>query len=402
MEEITSFSAANDPRAPRSRGRRHVWNVVKVTLLIGVAASVLYWLRFAPVAVAGFEVTPGAVIAEVMGTGTLEARISATISPKISGRIVEVLVDQGDRVEAGQVLFRLDDSDLSRQVEIAENTLVSARRAVERQNADVTRANASLNLARIEHRRIEELLPQDSATSIELDRTTESLRMAEADLTRSEAALGEANSQVAVASSTLDYQRARLADSVIAAPFAGLIARRDHEAGDVVVPGSSVFLMLDTREMWIRAWVDETEMGRLHPDQAARIVFRSEPERSFPGHVARLGREADRETREFVVDVFADSLPENWAVGQRAEVYIETARATEVLTAPVNAVVWRDGQSGVFVENGGQAMWRPVRLGIRGAQSVEVQEGLAAGERIITPASPTAAALRDGQRVKVR
>ena len=131
-------------------------------------------------------------------------------------------------------------------------------------------------------------------------------------------------------------------------------------------------------------------------------MFRSEPERSFPGHVARLGREADRETREFIVDVRADSLPENWAVGQRAEVYIETARATEVLTAPVNAVVWRDGQSGVFVENGGHAMWRTLRLGIRGPQSVEVQEGLAAGERIIAPASPAAAALRDGQRVKVR
>lgn len=402
MGEIISLSTANDSKAPRSSVRRLVWRVAKVTVLVGIAVSVLNWMRFTAVSVEGFVVTTGAISAEVMGTGTLEARISATISPKISGRIVVVLADQGDRVEAGQVLFRLDDADLSRQVEIAENTLVSARRAVERQNADVARANASLNLARIEHRRIEELLPQNSATSIELDRTTELRRMAEADLTRSEAALAEAGSQVAVASSTLDYQRARLADSVIAAPFAGLIARRDHEVGDVVVPGTSVFLILDTREMWISAWVDETEMGRLHPDQRARIVFRSEPERSFTGHVVRLGREADRETREFVVDVFADSLPENWVVGQRAEVYIETARATDVLTTPLTAVVWRGGQSGVFVENGGHAMWRPVRLGIRGAQSVEVQEGLAAGVRIITPASPTAVALRDGQRVKVR
>jgi HlyD family secretion protein len=153
--------------------------------------------------------------------------------------------------------------------------------------------------------------------------------------------------------------------------------------------------------MWIRAWVDETEMGRLHPDQAARIVFRSEPERSFPGHVARLGREADRETREFVVDVLADSLPENWAVGQRAEVYIETARAADVLTVPTRAIVWRDGEAGAFVEQSGHAAWRKLQLGLRGAEVVEVLEGLSESERIVFPRD-AAGKMRDGQRVKVR
>jgi ABC-type dipeptide/oligopeptide/nickel transport system ATPase component len=105
---------------PRGRRRHRVWTLVKVVVVVGVAASGAYWLRFAPVPVTAFTLKPGVVVAEVMGTGTLEARVSATVSPKISGRIMEVLVDEGDQVEAGQALFRLDDSELKRQVGMVE------------------------------------------------------------------------------------------------------------------------------------------------------------------------------------------------------------------------------------------------------------------------------------------
>lgn len=394
---------SNDHAAPlRSPWRRYFWTAIKVLVALCPVAIVVYWFRFAPVQVTGFVVKPGVVVAEVMGTGTLEARISATISPKISGRIVEVLVDQGDRVKAGQVLFRLDDSDLKRQVEMAQSALAAARAGVVRQEAEVASAEAVLEKARYDFDRVRGLLESKQASATEFQDATKVLRVAEADRNRADAALAEATSQVTVAERTLGYHEARLADTVIAAPFNGLISRRDRDPGAIVVPGTSVLQLLQTDEMWVRAWVDETEMARLRPDQPARVVFRSEPDKSFPGHVVRLGREADRETREFVVDVRAEALPSNWAAGQRAEVYIETQRATDVLVAPITAVVWRDGRSGVFIENGGHAAWRPVHVGIRGATNVEVQEGLSAGTRVVAPASPTAAALRDGQLVDVR
>lgn len=392
--DATEAAPRRDPRKPL------LWGLGKWLLAFGVVAVGLAWVFLSPTAVESHAAARGDVVAEVMGTGTLEARISANITPKISGRIVEVLVDQGDRVEAGQVLFRLDDSDLKRQVEIADNTLISARRAVERQRADVSRATAAQALARIEYRRVEELIPTDSATSIEMNRVTESLHMAEAELARSEAGLAEATSQVEVASSTVDYQRARLADTVVTAPFGGLIVQRDRDAGAVVVPGTSVLLLLSLDELWIRAWVDETEMTRLASGQPARVVFRSEPERSYPGHVVRLGREADRETREFIVDVGVEALPENWAVGQRAEVFIETARAAGALTVPSRTIVWRDGRAGAFVAVDGRATWRELRLGVRGGEAVEVQAGLVEGEKVVSTRDGTVN-LRDGQRVSV-
>jgi len=77
-------------------------------------------------------------------------------------------------------------------------------------------------------------------------------------------------------------------------------------------------------------------------------VFRSEPDKSYAGEVARLGRESDRETREFLVDVRVRELRQNWAVGQRAEVYIETGRQADVVLLPARLVVWRDGTAGVY------------------------------------------------------
>ena len=94
----------------------------------------------------------------------------------------------------------------------------------------------------------------------------------------------------------------------------------------MVVPGASLLQIISLEEMWISAWVDETQMPKLAAGQKAQVVFRSEPGQSYPAVVSRLGREADRETREFLVDVRVEKLPANWAVGQRAEVFIQTEK----------------------------------------------------------------------------
>ena len=77
-------------------------------------------------------------------------------------------------------------------------------------------------------------------------------------------------------------------------------------------------------EIWVSAWVDETAISKVAAGQMARIVFRSESDKDYPGVVSRIGRETDRETREFLVDVRVNELPKNWTIGQRAEVYIQT------------------------------------------------------------------------------
>ncbi|MGE5838290.1 MAG: efflux RND transporter periplasmic adaptor subunit [Deltaproteobacteria bacterium] len=357
---------------------------IKYLVVVLALSGAIYWLRFRPVPVHGYRISKGEIVAEVMGTGTLEARVQTVVSSKISGRIVQIQADQGDRVEAGQVLVRLDDSELVQQVEIARSALAAAKAPVDRVETDERRTKAVLEKVIRDHERNRKLFANKSISVNEIENSEKSLTIAEADYASTRAASLEKRKNLIVAQNTLDYNLARLEDTVIKAPFKGLIVRRDREPGDVVVPGSSIFLLISTQELWVRAWVDETDMAKLSPGQAARVVFRSEPGHPYPGKVVRLGRETDRETRQFVVDVEAGSLPANWSVGQRAEVYIQSARKKDALVVPSKFLVRDKDRIGVYALDKGRASWRSVKTGIRGIEAVEVLEGLAPGDTVIT------------------
>jgi HlyD family secretion protein len=368
--------------------RRWGWRLLKIAVLASLIGGMVYWFRFAPVPVSRHQVARGSIIAEVMGTGTLEARVKATISPKIAGRIGHVLVDQGNRVTADQLLVRLDDTEWRQQVAIAASNRDAAQAAIVRLETDKQQARAILEQAQKTYSRAESLFTARAGSREALDRATEGLAVAEAGLSRAEAAIAEGQKEHIAAEKTLDYQRARLADAEIRAPFDGLIVRRHRDPGDVVVPGSAILTLISTNELWITAWVDETAMSNLHAHQKARVVFRSEPDRSYPGTVARLGKEADRETREFIVDVRVLALPQNWAVGQRAEVFIETDRKDNVLLVPPTHIVHHEQATGVFVDVNGTASWRPITIGVRGQERVEVVDGLAVDDVIVLPIDP--------------
>jgi HlyD family secretion protein len=378
--------------------RRLSWRVARIGVVAIIVVGIVYWVRFAPVAVEEIPIKRGHIVAEVLGTGTLEARVKTTISSKISGRIAAVLVDQGDRVKKDQLLVRLDDDELKQQVAIAQANWDVASSAIERLRADDNRATAVLVQARAYYARIQTLVERNAMTQEDLDKAKEALAVAQAGLSSTEAAVTEGQKELIAAEKTLQYHRARLADTEIKAAMDGLIVGRQRDPGDVVVPGSTILTLISTDELWVSAWVDETEMAELQPEQPARVVFRSEPERSYPGTVVRLGREADRETREFIVDVRVLELPKNWAVGQRAEVYIETERKDSVVLLPAKYVVRRNEQTGAFTSRNGHAEWRPLKLGLRSAEMVDVAEGLAVGETVVIPSDPKNS-LREGQKI---
>jgi HlyD family secretion protein len=357
-----------------------------------------YWMAFAPVAVRPYRVERGDVVAEVMGTGTLEARVKSTISPKISGRIEEIVADQGDRVKAGRPLVRLDEEELKQQVEIAEAGVATARAAIDRLKADRESAVAVAKQAKRERDRGQSLVANNAISSSDLDKAIEAASLAESGVARAEAAIVEARQQLVAAEKTLAFHRAQLGNTRITVPFDGLIVRRQHDPGDVVATGSPILLLVSTDVLWISAWVDETELARLREGQPARVVFRAEPDRCYEGRVARLGKETDRETRECLVDVRMLKLPENFAVGQRAEVYIETGRKQSVPLLPSRLLVWRDARPGVFVASGGRAAWREVTPGMSSRDVMEVLDGLRPGETVVTPAD-AAVKLETGRRI---
>jgi len=324
------------------------------------------------------------------------------VSPKIQGRLIELGADQGDHVASGQVIARLDDGDLLRQVEIAQANAEAAEAGLDRLRADQARAQAVLRQAQRLDERVRKSFEKGATTESEIDKSEEQVAIAQADMARAEAAIAEGQKLLIAARKTLEFQQARLEDTVIQAPFDGLIVRRDRDPGDIVVPGSATYQLIALDEIWVSAWVDETAVAALAPDQPARVVLRSEPDRPHPGHVVRLGRETDRETREFIVDVAIERLPERWAIGQRAEAFIETQRLEDVLIVPLTFVSVVEGKRGVFVDRNGRAVWTRCEFGARGRELIEVRDGVEPGEILVRLTNPKARVrLSDGQRIVI-
>jgi HlyD family secretion protein len=277
--------------------------------------------------------------------------------------------------------------------------LASAKATADRVRVDEVRAEAVEQQAKQDYTRVSDLVSTKVSSQSDMDKAIEQLHVAESDLLRARAATVEAQKQVNLAEKNLGYQQERLGFTRILSPYEGLVTRRDRDAGGVVVPGSSILQLISTNELWVSAWVDETAATGLAIGQKARVVFRSDQARSYPGEVARLGRETDRETREFLVDVRVEELPPNWTIGQRAEVFIESGSKSDALAVPQPFLLWRDGKPGVFVAKGGKSTWRNVTLGLRGRDTVEVIQGLSASEQVVAPADPKQPPLRPGQRI---
>ncbi|MBN4082665.1 efflux RND transporter periplasmic adaptor subunit [Phycisphaeraceae bacterium AH-315-B13] len=382
---------------------RWIQRVLFFAVVVTALGFLLYTKVLRPVQVAGYDVVRSDLVVEVMGTGSVQARVSSVISSKIQGQVIELSVDQGSVVVAGQVIARLDDRDLISQVEIAQANAQASQAGLERLVAERARSEAVLRQADRELARVRQSFEQGAANDSEIDKSEEQLAIAQADLASSQSAIAEGKMLVIAAQKSLEYQQAKLDDTVIAAPFDGLIIRRDRDPGDIIVPGSAIYQLIALDEIWVSAWVDETAMAGLLPDQPARIILRSQPDHPLAGRVVRLGKETDPETREFVVDVAIDNLPEHWAIGQRADVYIETDRIQDALAVPMMFVETIDGERGVYTKVGNRAKWTPCAFGSQGRDSIEIMSGIKVGDVLVRISDPAnQKALRDQKKVTAK
>jgi len=364
--------------------RKWIDKGAKLFFLIAILAIAIYWLKFAPVLVEKYQVDRGEIIDNVMGTGTLDAKTKMIISSKISGRIENVLVDQGDNVSADQLLVTLDDDQLKLQVKVASASLETVVSGVDKVRRDLKFTEVVLSGAVKTYNRYRKLMPK-AISQEKFDKATEELGTARARHSHAEVAVIEAQNKVVEAKKVLELRKAQLDDSQILAPFDGIIIKKERDPGNIVIPGSAILSLISTKVLWVSAWVDGTELTKIKIGQPAGIIFRSEPEHTYPGTVARIAIEVDRETREFIVDVNVNELPAKWAIGQRAEVYIKTEKKNNVLIVPEKYIKWRNNMSGVFVDNKGVAEWHHIKTGLHGGSFIEIIGGLQEGNSVLTP-----------------
>lgn len=370
----------------------------RILLAAGLLILILAGLGggLSPLRVQAARVDRGPISTEIQGIGTLESVQEVPLAFKVPGRILELPFDEGAPIRKGQVLGRLDPSDLGEQLAAARASRAAAGAGIDRADAELEHAKATEAKARADQGRAARLYDEGILSRADLDAARERLQVAAATTRAAEAAALQARRGESQARSAEALQRISFDEALLRSPVDGFLTRRLREPGHLVAAGTPVLTVVSTRKLWVRAWVDETSLGRLALGQAAEVELRSEPGRAYAGRVDRIGRQADRQTHELLVDVEVLELPRAFAVGQRAEVRIRPQGGPEVLRVPRDFLA---AEGGVWVAREGRAHRLEPRLGFSGGAFVEVREGLAEGDRLIRPRK-AGDRLREGMRVR--
>jgi len=345
--------------------RRRVLLLTIVLALVIAAGAIAWTLFFRPIDVRVSQ-SKRDVLVQVFGLGTVEARVTSKTGFKVSGVLVELRADVGDRVAKGAVLARLDDREQSARLARAKAASEQAEANLQRATASVQKAQANYANAKTINERRQKLV-QSATTSIEsaeTAKTTQDAALADVNLATSDvavahAAIGDAKAQQQQEAATLDFH-------ALAAPYDAMVTARQKELGSALGAGEPVFTLIDPNSVWVLAFIDESKAGEIQVGEPADIVLRSHPSQRLRGKVARIEPESDRVNEERRVEIVYEKLPDTFYLGEQAEVYITTVRLPQALLVPEAAIVGLAKNRGtVWTVEDGHLQQHEVMLGHR-------------------------------------
>jgi len=395
----------------------------KKTTLIAAAALLLVsgtaW-SMRPGSEGVAPVKRGDVVREVVAPGLIEPTADqVALGFETSGRVVEVSVEEGDRVEAGQLLARLDDRLARAQLARAEAALAGAEAKKDlafhgARPAEIRAAEADAEAARAQardrdstRRRNEKLLEGGAISKAEADGALHASDAARASAAAAEARLDvvksgersevrrDALAAVAAAEADLEHARTLLAQTELRAPRTGVVLRRMVEPGEQIAttPPKVVLTLADVDRLRLRAEVDEADVGRVAVGQSAFVTADAYGSRRFPAHVVRVMRELGRktvrlddphakaDTRVLEVILELDDAAE-LPLGLRMDAHVQTVVRRDVLVVPIAAVHPAGSGLEVTVLASGKKSPRPIELGADDGVIAEVSRGLTEGENV--------------------
>jgi HlyD family secretion protein len=327
-------------------------------------------------------------------SGYVTARREATVSSKVTGKVTEVLIEEGMKVKAGQVVARLDDSNIETSLEVAQAQLASAKAAL-------AETEAQLKDADQEFQRTTELAKQHIASQSDLDLAESNAKSLQAHLAQQKLDAVVADRQVAMWQQQMD-------DMVIRAPFDGVITTKDAQPGEMISPVSAgggftrtgIGTIVDMNSLEIEIDVNESYINRVEPGQPVEATLDAYPDWKIPCKVIAIIPTADREKSTVKVRVGFDQLDPRILPDMSVKVAFRDNGGTvagRAVLVPKNSVLNRDGRDVVFVVLDGHAERRAVTVTDTQNDNSVLSAGVSAGEKVILDAP---ADLKDGTAVK--
>jgi RND family efflux transporter MFP subunit len=380
-------------REPQSKS----WLVVAaVVVLLALGAAIWWHSRAGAVEVqtAMARDSGGGERTVLNASGYVTARREATVSSKVTGKVTEVLIEEGMKVKASQIVARLDDSNVKASLDVAQAQLESAKAALAETEAQLKNADQ-------EFQRTTELAKQHIASQSDLDLAESNARALQAHLTQQKLDIVVADRQVA------EWQQ-QMDDMIIRAPFDGVITTKDAQPGEMISPISAgggftrtgIGTIVDMTSLEIEIDVNESYINRVEPGQPVEATLDAYPNWKIPCKVIAIIPTADREKSTVKVRVGFDQLDPRILPDMSVKVAFRdsggTAAARTVIV-PKNSVLNRDGRDVVFVVQNDRAERRAVTVTDTQNDDSVLSAGVSAGEKVIVNAS---ADLQDGMAVK--
>ena len=383
------------PDAPRRRSRKWIWIALAALLLAGSA-----WLAASLRAIEVETVTvttayPYQALTLLNATGYVVAQRKAAVSSKATGRLEWLGVREGSAVKENDIIARLESRDVSAQADQAQAQVTVAQ-------AGIGQANADLKDADLAYRRARDLLAQKFVAQSAVD-------TAQARYNRALAALASAKAQLAAAQAAARAAQVAVDQTVIRAPFDGVVLTKSANVGDIVTPFSSaidskgaVVSMADMSTLEVEADVSESNLAKIKVGQACEIQLDALPDQRFRGEVSRLVPTVDRAKASVLTKVrFIDRDPRLLPEMSAKVAFLERAVADDErkpLTAiNPDAVVDRDGQRVVFLMVEGRAKRVPVTTGAKLGDNLAVT-GVSPGDKAVLKPPDS---LRDGAQIRL-
>lgn len=398
-----TLDALRIDRSKEPRRGRLVAIVLMVVLLIAGAGAAGWWWYTRPVPTAVRTVTasassgPRAERTLLNASGYVTARRDATVSSKVTGKVVEVLVEEGMRVEEGQVLARIDSANVEAALKLREAQLEASR-------AELGETQASLEQAKRELDRLERAASSGAATPVEVERAETQVSLLDARLHRQRADVEVDEQDVMVWNQELE-------DTIIRAPFGGVVTAKNAQPGEMISPMSvggftrtGICTIVDMDSLEIEVDVSESYINRVTPGQPVVATLDSYPDWRIPAKVIAIIPTADRQKATVKVRLGFEELDPRILPDMSVKVAFqaggegtEAEAGTTLVALPKGAVDRQDGRDVVWVVRDGKAERRAVKLGPPQGDDVTVLAGVTGGERVVIDAP---SGLSDGGPVR--
>ena len=354
----------------------------------------------APVPVTVTTVAERVITPALFGIGTVESRYTYQIGPTTTGRIRQINVQVGDRVQQGQLIGEMDPVDLDDRITAQEAGLRRAEAMVQAAVAQVRETTARMDYAEKQVKRYEQLLQARVASREVVEAKQQEQQVTEASHAVARANLDAARrglAQVHAEREGLIRQRANLR---LIAPAEGLVSARNADPGTTVVAGQSVVEVIDPDSLWVHVRFDQLHISGLRAGQSAQIVLRSQAEEWLAGQVLRVEPLADAVTEEALAKVAFASLPKRLpSLGELAEVTVALPQLPAAPAVPNASIQRVNGRLGVWLLDADRLRFTPVQVGATDLDGwTQIRTGLKGGEQVVAYSQR---ALDSHSRVKI-